>query len=138
MFKKDFERTPQEKARRSQFSILARLGGCGYLVYIMVQLLQTPEEERTTLMIVLAVVLLAASAVVIAITLYDLFRALKTGRFNPAFYEDAMDCAVPQTEDASPAELEDGDDDDDDDDDDDAKAHEASDDGESEDDSEDE
>ena len=96
MFKKDFERTPQERARRAQFSIIARLGGCGYLIYIMVQLLQTPAESRTTLMVVLAVILLAASAAVIVLTVYDLIRALKTGRFNPAMYEDMENgCAEP-------------------------------------------
>jgi hypothetical protein len=102
MFKKDFERTPQEKARRAQFSILARLGGCGYLVYIMVQLLQTPKEEQTTLMVVLAIVLLAASVLVIVFTIYDLFRALKTGRFNPAYYEDAENNASVQPVAAEP------------------------------------
>lgn len=88
MFKRDFERTPQEKARRAQFSILARLGGCGYLVYIIVQVLRDPKSIPSTAALVFAYVLLAAAFVVIGITVYDLIHGLKHGRFNPATYED--------------------------------------------------
>jgi hypothetical protein len=88
MFKKDFERTPQEKARRAQFSILARLGGCGYLVYIIVQLLRDPKSSPSTWATVFAYILLAAAVVVIGITIYDLIHGLKHGRFNAATYDD--------------------------------------------------
>ena len=89
MFKRDFERTPQEKARRAQFSILARLGGCGYLVYIIVQLLRDPKSSPSTAATIFAYILLAAAVVVIGITIYDLIHGLKHGRFNAATYEDA-------------------------------------------------
>ena len=88
MFKKDLERTPQERARRAQLSVLARLGGCGYLIYLMVQLL-SQKAGVTTTMTVLAYILMAAAVVVTGITVYDLFSGLKTGRFNPAMYEEA-------------------------------------------------
>lgn len=107
MFKKDYERSPQEKAQRAKMSVIARLGGCAYLIYIMVQLLKTPANEvpKSSWITVVAIVMLVLSAGVIIITLMDLFRALKTGRFDAATYEDEANFPCNPAEDETEAEA---------------------------------
>jgi cytoskeletal protein RodZ len=105
MFKKDYQRTPQEKAQRAKMSILARLLGCGYLIYIMVQLLKTPKEQTPgSWTVVVAIVMLVAAGVVIAITIWDLIRSIKMGIFNPAIYEDQSSRSFPNPDDDTGAE----------------------------------
>lgn len=90
MFKKNTERTPQERAQRAKFSVLARLGACAYLIYIMYQLLFPPQgtEPPSQIMTIIIVVMIVLSAVVILMTLNELYRGLKAGRYNAATYED--------------------------------------------------
>lgn len=89
MFKKDRQRTPQEKAQRAKMSIFARLAGCAYLIYILVQMLQTPREQMpgTSWPIIVAIVLIVLAAGVVALTIWDLFRGLKLGIFKAETYE---------------------------------------------------
>ncbi|SHH65273.1 hypothetical protein SAMN02745823_00632 [Sporobacter termitidis DSM 10068] len=90
MFKKDYERTPQEKAQRAKLSVFARLGGCAYLIYILVQLLKTPPAEipDSPWTVAIAVVLMVLAGVVIVITILELIRSLKAGLFNAEAYEE--------------------------------------------------
>jgi hypothetical protein len=96
MFKKDYERTPQERAQRSMFSIVARLGGCAYLIYIIYQLLTNPPQESSpgpTGVIIITIVLIVAAVAVIAITVLDLIHAVKNRRFSASTYEELDETA---------------------------------------------
>ena len=84
MFKKDSERTPQELAQRAVLSTIARLGACGYLIYIMIKLIRQTERKPVT--IVIAVVFLAAAAVVITLTLIEMVRGIKNGMYKESTY----------------------------------------------------
>lgn len=106
-FKKNQDRTPQEKAQKAKVSIMVRLGACAYLIYLMIQMLQPqPDGPRSQTMIIVAIVMLVLSAVVIVLTLVDLYQAFKRGVWNPATYEDPTDEttaeALPESETDSP------------------------------------
>jgi hypothetical protein len=89
MFGNNRERTPAQKAQRAQLGIVARLAGCGYLIYIMVKMLQTPSETMSrTVVIIIAAVMLTLSAFVIVITIREFILGLKTGRYKAATYEE--------------------------------------------------
>jgi flagellar biosynthesis/type III secretory pathway M-ring protein FliF/YscJ len=89
MFGNNRERTPAQRAQRAQLGIFARLAGCGYLIYIMVKMLQTPSETMPrTVVVIIAVVMLALSAFVIVITIREFIRGLQTGRYKAATYEE--------------------------------------------------
>ena len=98
--RKNFQRTPQEKAQRAKMSIFARLAGCAYLIYIIYQLLTTPQQGTmdTKTTTIISIVLMVLTVGVIAITVYDFFRGLKSGLFNAATYEDADDFHVHEAE----------------------------------------
>ncbi|MDR0491076.1 MAG: hypothetical protein LBH28_07520 [Oscillospiraceae bacterium] len=84
-------KTSQQKAQKAQVGILARLIACGYLVYIVVQMLQTSPEDDTispALKIVIVIVFLAAAAVVITLTLVEFIRNLMSGMYKAASYVD--------------------------------------------------
>jgi hypothetical protein len=89
MFKKDYQRTHQEKAQRAKMSIFARMAGCAYLAYVIVQMLKTPREEMpgTSWPIIVAIVLIVLAAGVVALTVWDLIRRLKMGIFKAETYE---------------------------------------------------
>ncbi|NLA87697.1 MAG: hypothetical protein GX847_10560 [Clostridiales bacterium] len=94
MFKRDLNRTPKQRADKALMNIVARLGGCGFLVYFVVQMMTVPAEEKpdpTTATIVSAVFILIA-AFLIFITIKDAIVGFKTGRFKASTYED-MDLA---------------------------------------------
>ena len=89
MFKKNIERTPQQKAQRAKMSILARLGGCAYLIYIMYQLIvPQPGTHPTQTMTIIAIVMIVLAVGVISFTIYDLVRSLKSGLLNASAYEE--------------------------------------------------
>jgi len=91
MFDRSAHRTPKQKADRATLNIVARLAGCGFLIYYIVKLLQTPKEntpgaETATIVMI---VLLVLTAVVIGLTVVDFFHGYKSGRFNASTYEEA-------------------------------------------------
>ena len=72
--------------------IFVRLAGCGYLIYIMIKLMQTPSEDAAmspTTVTIIAVVMIALSVFVIAITIREFFIGLKNGQYKTATYEEA-------------------------------------------------
>ena len=84
-------KTSQQKAQKAQMGILARILGCGYLLYVVYQLLQaSPEEDsiNPTLKTVVIVVFLIAAAVIITITLREFIQNLKSGYYKAASYKD--------------------------------------------------
>ena len=92
MFKNDKQRSPSQKAQRAQLGIFVRLAGCGYLIYIMVKLLQTPSEDAAmspTTVTIIAVVMIALSVFIIAITIREFIFGLKNGHYKTASYEEA-------------------------------------------------
>ncbi len=84
-------KTPKQKADKAVMNIFARLGGCGLLIYFIVQLLSMPKEDLPdgAAATIMAIVLLVLSAVVIGFTVMDLIRGLKESRFKSSTYEDA-------------------------------------------------
>ncbi len=90
MFKRDLSRTPKQRAERAMLNIVARLGGCGFLIYFVVKILTIPPEEAPsqTVATIIAIAFLLVSAVLIFITVQDLVAGFKTGRFKASTYEE--------------------------------------------------
>ena len=86
MFRRDRnkERTPQELAQRAMLSTIARLGACGYLIYLMIKLIR--ETDRKPLTLVIAIVFLAAATVVIILTLVEFVKGIKNGVYKESTY----------------------------------------------------
>ena len=86
MFRRDRnkERTPQELAQRAMLSTIARLGACGYLIYLMIKLIR--ETDRKPLTMVIAIVFLAAATVVIILTLVEFVKGIKNGVYKESTY----------------------------------------------------
>jgi hypothetical protein len=86
MFRRDRnkERTPQELAQRAMLSTIARLGACGYLIYLMIKLIR--ETDRKPLTMVIAIVCLAAATVVIILTLVEFVKGIKNGVYKESTY----------------------------------------------------
>ena len=82
------ERTPKQKATSAQTSVFIRLIACGYLIYLMVQLIQTARNENPprTWEFVVAGVMILLSALVLVITLVGAYRSWKAGLFKEATY----------------------------------------------------
>ena len=80
MFRRDRnkERTPQELAQRAMLSTIARLGACGYLIYIVVTL-----YKQT---MVIDIVFLAADTVVIILTLVEFVKGIMNGVYKESTY----------------------------------------------------
>lgn len=120
MFRRDIERTPKQKAERAMMNIFARLAGCAFLIYFLVQLLTMPEADRpgegTT--IIISTILVVLAIAVILMTVIDLISGIKKGRFKAATYEEAglsddPDSSIGEIADTEePDALEDGDGDD--------------------------
>ena len=81
---KDKERTPQELAQRALLSTIARLGACGYLIYLMTKLIR--ETDRKPLTMIIAVVFLAVATVVIILTLVEFVKGIKNGVYKESTY----------------------------------------------------
>lgn len=94
MFNRDIQSTPQQRARKALLNIIARLGGCGFLIYFVVKILTIPEEAKpdATTATIISIIFLLVSAAVIFMSVLDLLRGLKDGRFKASTYE-AMDLA---------------------------------------------
>ena len=86
MFRRDRnkERTPQELAQRAMLSTIARLGACGYLIYLMIKLIR--ETDRKPLTMVIAIIFLAAATVVIILTLVEFVKGIKNGVYKESTY----------------------------------------------------
>lgn len=103
-FFKPKPRTSQQKAQRAQVGIAARLIGCGYLVYIVIQMFQAAPEEDSMSMnvkIAIAVVFIAAAAALAVITLLEFFRNFKSGYYKADAYTDDLNPAQIAEDDAS-------------------------------------
>jgi hypothetical protein len=90
MFKRDINKTPAQRANKAVLNIIARLGGCGFLIYFLIQILTVPEAERPdpTTTTIIAIVFIVAAVVLIFITVMDGINGLKTGRFKASTYEE--------------------------------------------------
>ena len=90
MFGNKGPRTPSQQAQRAQLGIVARLAGCGYLIYIMVKILRTPSDSTSPMfMTIIAIVMVALSIFVIIITIREFFIGMKIGRYKAETYEAA-------------------------------------------------
>lgn len=84
-------KTSQQKAQKAQMGILARLIGCGYLIYVVVKLLGTSSEDDTmspTIKLVIAIFFLIAAAFVIFITVQEFIRNWRSGFYRTTSYTD--------------------------------------------------
>lgn len=90
MFNRNVHRTPKQKAEKAVMNIIARLAGCGFLVYFVVKLINTPAEDRpdASTVTIITTILIVLAVFVIGITVLDFLRALKTGRFKTSTYDD--------------------------------------------------
>lgn len=90
MFKRDTNRTPKQRADKALMNIVARLGGCGFLIYFVVKLMTAPAEGKpdATTSTIISIVFLLVSAFIIFITIQDLVIGFKMGRFKASTYEE--------------------------------------------------
>lgn len=90
MFKSDVTRTPKQRAERALMNIIARLGGCGFLIYFVVKVMTAPAESKPdpTTTAIISIVFLLVSALVIFITVLDLVKGFRLGRFKASTYEE--------------------------------------------------
>ena len=89
-FKKKPE-TSQKKAQKAQMHILVRIIGCGWLVYIVYQILTTPIEDSgmsVTLRNIIVVFFLCASAFILVLTVRELIQNLKSGYYKTSAHKD--------------------------------------------------
>lgn len=77
---------PAARARRSLLSMIARLGACAYLIYIVVKLVKESmagvEGVSQPLAVITAVVLGVAAAFFAVITLMQFFRGIKNEDYS--------------------------------------------------------
>ena len=92
--------SPGAQASRAQSNIFVRIVGCGFLIYIMKQLITSEEFNTKELWKVALVVLLGLAAVfIIVITAIELIRNIKKGAYSAKYYEPAE--APEENEDAT-------------------------------------
>lgn len=88
MFKRNMNRSPKQKAEKAQMNLIARLAGCGLLIYYVVKLLSSPDAPRTPIAILIGIVFIAAAAFVIVINIRDFIIGWKQGRYKQSTYEE--------------------------------------------------
>ena len=86
LFKRREPTTPAGKARQSLLGMIARLGCCAYLIYIVIQLFRQSGSENAglsqPLAIILAVIMGAAALFFAVITLRQLFIGIKNDDYS--------------------------------------------------------
>jgi len=89
LFKKK-PKTSAQKASQAKMRILARLLGCGYLIYLVVDnfIGVSPEELGMSQTIKYAVIsiFLGFAGVLLVLSAFEIIRAYKAGMYNEAFY----------------------------------------------------
>lgn len=90
MFNHNEHRSPSQKSQKAVLNIIARLAGCGFLVYFIVKLMTAPKEQSpdTGIAMILGIVMIVLGIVVIGMTVLDGLRGIKTGRFKTSTYEE--------------------------------------------------
>jgi len=81
----------QQKAQKAQMRIAARAFGCGWLVYVIIQMVNIPAEEsgfNATLRMVFIVVFIIGAAVLGGLTLIEIVRNIKSGFYTSKYYND--------------------------------------------------
>ncbi len=114
--RKNEPKTPGEKARRATLGIIARLGGCAYLAYIIYKLIKMSVEGTSgmspAVVIATTVVMGLAAVVLIAFTIRDFFTGVKNQDYSMhKYYQDELkDKGITQNEfgEFVPAEPENG------------------------------
>lgn len=99
--RKKKERTAKEQANRAQMNVFARLGGCVFLIYFVVQLLGMSEEDggpSATLKIIIAIVFIGATVAIAAVTGVDFYRSYKAGVYDERSYMTAEERAAADAE----------------------------------------
>jgi len=85
-FKKKEDASPSERATRSLLGIIARLGACAYLIYIVVKLVKNAAEGvegvPMPLAIISAVVLGVAALFFAVITVMQFFRGVQNQDYS--------------------------------------------------------
>jgi len=91
-FRKEENQSPREKARTATMGIVARLGGCAYLIYIMMKLIRSARSGESgmspTTAYVIVGVMLAATLVVLLLTISDFMRGMREHQFDSQRYYD--------------------------------------------------
>lgn len=92
MFKrKKKPQTSTQKAQKAQLNIIARILACGYLLYIIHQLVTVSAEEsgiNPTLRMGIIIVFTLASAAIITVTIIEFVQKLRGGNYKESFYDD--------------------------------------------------
>jgi hypothetical protein len=90
MFRRNTNLTPAQRANKAMMNIIARLGGCGLLIYFVVKMLTVPPKERPdpTATLIIGIIFVLAAAVLLFMTVQDLWISYKTGRYKASTYED--------------------------------------------------
>lgn len=94
--RKNEPKTPSEKARRATLGIIARLGGCVYLAYIIYKLIKMSVEGTSgmspAVVIATTVVMGLAAVVLIVFTIRDFFTGVKNQDYSMhKYYQDELE-----------------------------------------------
>jgi len=90
-FFKKKPKTSHQKAQQAQTRALVRVIACGWLVYVVFQMLTTPPEESgmsPALRIATVVFFICAGALLITLTIVQFVQNFKSGYFKESSHED--------------------------------------------------
>lgn len=95
MRKNEESRTPGEKARRATLGIIARLGGCAYLAYIIYNLIKMSVDGTSDMpqavVIATTVVLGLAALAIIVLSVRDFIRGVKNQDYSMhKYYQEEL------------------------------------------------
>jgi hypothetical protein len=84
MFNRNTYRSPAQRANKAMLNILARLGGCGFLIYYVIKILTIPEEARPnpTMTIIIGIAFILVAAFLVVITVMGRHKRHKDGPFQ--------------------------------------------------------
>jgi len=85
--KKHKPKTSQQKAQKAQMGIFARLVGCGWLIYIITQIIRE-DGMNPTLRLAVVIGFSCAAAFLGIASIVELVRNIKSGVYSASSYED--------------------------------------------------
>jgi len=82
--------TPAAQANKAQTNIFVRIIGCGFLVYIIRELLTSEDFSTSNFWMVALVAFMGlAGFVIIVLTIIELIRNIKNGVYTAKYYDTA-------------------------------------------------
>jgi len=97
-FFKKKPQTSQQKVQKAKMHIFVRIIGCGWLVYIVYQILTTPMEDTGMTVMwrnIIVVFFLCATALILVLTAREVIQNLKSGYYKISAHQDDPEIGGP-------------------------------------------